>query len=88
MANCYVWLSIKPEGLPSVSSIMFIGKEELCIDWVRRATYHSAVRPKLMHELKGGFYFRNSPERIECRLTAGEGDTRIEKNFTINFKYL
>lgn len=87
MANCYVWLSIEPEGLPRMNSIMFIGKEELCVEWVRRATYKQNISPKIRHELHDGFYFRNKPAKIHCRLTAGEAETRIERNFNITMNY-
>jgi hypothetical protein len=83
MANCYVWLSIKPDGLPEMSSIMFIGPEPECVEWAKRATYKGVVWPKVRHELTSGFYFRNRPNKVVCRLIAGEGGTRVERMFII-----
>lgn len=83
MSSPYVWLSITAEGMPTSSSIMFIGKENDCVNWVRRATYEKDIRPKIRHELKNGFWFRFRKGVLNCRLTAGDGPTRIERKFNV-----
>lgn len=86
MANIYVWLTITAEGMPESGSIMFVGKENECINWVRNATWKRDIQPKIRHELKKGFWFRFRSGVLNCRLTAGEGLTRIERKFNVNVK--
>lgn len=83
MANIYVWLDITAPGMPTSSSIMFIGKENECVEWVRNATYARDIRPKIRYELTHGFWFRRNFDVLNCKLTAGEGATRIERTFDI-----
>ena len=72
--------------MPTSDSIMFIGKESECIEWVRKATYERDIRPKIRYELRKGFWFRFRNGVLNCRLTAGDGETRIERKFNINVK--
>lgn len=86
MGNIYVWLQITAEGMPSSSTIMFIGKENECVEWVRGATYERDIRPTIRHQLKSGFWFRFRNGVLNCRISAGEGPTRIERKFNIKVK--
>lgn len=78
----YVWLNITAEGMPSSSSIMFIGTEAECIEWVKRANYERDIRPKIRHELTKGFWFRFRHGVLNCTLVAGQ----IERKFNVNVK--
>lgn len=85
--NPYVWLDLSAERCPGTSSsIAFIGKECDCIEWVRNATYKKNIRKKLLYELREGFWFKFRPSEVKCRLSAGEGATRIERTFIIKFE--
>lgn len=78
----YVWLTITAEGMPTSSSIVFIGKPSECAEWVRNATYERDIRPKIRYELKNGFWFRFRKGILNCRLST-DG---IERKFNINVK--
>lgn len=83
MANIYVWLKTTAEGMPSCSTIMFIGKESECVEWVRKYNYERDIRPTIRHQLTEGFWFRRNFDVLNCTLTAGEGETRIERKFNV-----
>jgi len=86
MSNIYVWLMMAPDKGPKISSIMFIGKEPDCVAWAKRATYRNEILPKIRHELTKGILWRTDVSRMVCRLTAGEGETRIERKFIVNVR--
>lgn len=85
MESIYVWLNITAEGMPSTSKIMFIGKENKCVEWVRNATF-ADIKSALRAELKNGFWFRFRNGIMKCRLQAGSGETKTEKTFRVHIK--
>lgn len=86
MSSPYVWLKITAEGMPTSDSIVFIGKPEQCVEWVKRADWKRDIMPVIRYELRNGFWFRFRNGVLNCTLVAGENETRIERKLKVNVK--
>ena len=81
MGNIYVWLLTSSKGC-STGSIMYCGKEEKCLAWINDIdNAKRETRVKMFHMFTNGMLRNIRNTVVNCRLTAGSGDNKVEKHF-------
>lgn len=85
--NIYVWMDLRSSDNRGGKSsrIVFIGKENECIEFVRCAKWSTLKRE--FGKAYNAFWTMMKPEQMICTVSAGrKGINRIEKSYTVNIK--